>query len=72
MKPHLRILTASTLLARALASKSDCQCIAGFDPNAMPKMNVTDFFAESYANGTSILLAQRTAGLLRRHASRGP
>jgi hypothetical protein len=54
MKPHSRLITGFTLLAKALASKSDCQCSPGFDPNAMPKMNVTNFFAESYANGTSM------------------
>ncbi|KAK3690477.1 hypothetical protein B0T22DRAFT_537127 [Podospora appendiculata] len=47
--------SAGLLLWPQLATAaSDCSCVSGFDPNVMPKMNVTNFVASAYANGSSI------------------
>lgn len=51
------LVAASTSLCLWLGvaiAKSDCQCKTGFDPNVMPKMNVTDFSAVAYSNGSSV------------------
>ncbi|OIW30138.1 hypothetical protein CONLIGDRAFT_680919 [Coniochaeta ligniaria NRRL 30616] len=54
MKLKPVIITAGLLWLKLAAAKSDCQCIDRFDPDAMPKMNVTSFWAAAYPNGSSI------------------
>jgi hypothetical protein len=49
----LLVAIAPLYIGTAMA-KSDCQCIEGFDPDAMPKMNVSDFSAAAHSNGTSM------------------
>jgi hypothetical protein len=47
-------------------AKSDCQCIDGFDPDAMPKMNVTSFSAIAYPNGSSMQVDLKPRSLVSR------
>ncbi len=48
------IITGGLFWLELGAASSDCQCMAGFDPDAMPKMNVTSFSAAAYPNGSSM------------------
>lgn len=58
MRVSPSLIIGGLLWLRPAATKSDCQCVEGFDPDAMPKMNVTSFSAAAYPNGSSMYVSR--------------